>query len=114
MTTVNNVSLWAFDDFPTDLREKIIAEDWKTMLVEMQQQNFAEVMENELIDLKNERSGTLISLIEQVLAINANTYLPSFPSSWDSYVIDQRMRQGHKGAPEQFDLMRAEVARVRC
>lgn len=126
--------LW--ESFPRELLRRLLAEDrerflgavrnadWarrkaggERVLVQQQTVNTSTDMNAALLQtLANERSGTLIGLIEQQILIHAKTYLPSLLSSWDQYVITQRYHRSHHSeeTTEQFMLLRDAIFRARC
>merc|ERR1712203_750829 len=56
------------------------------------------------------RSGSLISLLEQRICAEAEVFQPSWPSSWDEFVIGLRLKAGRKDAFEHADLIRSKLA----
>ncbi|CAE7517806.1 unnamed protein product [Symbiodinium pilosum] len=51
------------------------------------------------------RDGTVTSIMEQSVAIQADRFLPSFPSSWGSVVLTRRLVAEKPDAEEQHELM---------
>ncbi|CAE7310961.1 unnamed protein product, partial [Symbiodinium sp. CCMP2456] len=51
------------------------------------------------------RDGSAVSAIEQVLAINADTYFPAWPSSWDAVVVTRRLARQKRLAQEHHQLI---------
>lgn len=58
------------------------------------------------------RTGSFLSEIEQAISIHAELYLPSWPSSWDEFVITKRLAQGKPDAPSQAELVYASVTHI--
>jgi len=50
------------------------------------------------------RDGSIIGVMEQVLAIEAEAFLPAFPSSWDSVAITRRQACGKPQAGSHHEL----------
>ena len=60
------------------------------------------------------RDGSKVSAAEQAMAIHAQAYLPSFPSTWTSVVIARRWALQKPEAEKQHRLMAHTLVRGRC
>ncbi|CAE8586055.1 unnamed protein product [Polarella glacialis] len=53
------------------------------------------------------RDGVFNSNVEQIIAIRAKFFLPSWPSSWDEWVISKRLAAGRSDATEHFNQLQS-------
>ena len=51
------------------------------------------------------RDGTVTSIVEQCVAMLADRFMPTFPSSWDSVVLTRRLAAEKPDALEHHNLM---------
>jgi len=62
-------------------------------------------------DFQGVRDGSWISIAEQCIAMEAERFMPSWPSSWDSVVITRRLAAGKPDAEEHHNLMTYHLER---
>lgn len=57
------------------------------------------------------RDASAVSLLEQLICAEASAYLPSWPSSWETFVLDERQKALKADAGPQLEAMRSSVLR---
>lgn len=65
-----------------------------------------------LVGFAEERDGSAVSLLEQLICAAASDFLPSWPSSWGSFVAEERLKAGKADAGATLAAMRSSMMRM--
>lgn len=65
-----------------------------------------------LVGFGEERDGSAVSLLEQLICAAASDFLPSWPSSWGSFVAEERLKAGKADAGATLAAMRSSMMRM--